>query len=741
MRSRIHRYACAAILFAVPMALSLAPAVTHAVPARAAGKDPAIEQQIDIQDINLTTTSTAYVDSVGSGSFLWNAARYSSLQHVYFEAGIDKQGVPAGTIRVRSADISSSLVSGTTYKVRIAYGCSYNSSANTFTETGFAELWSSDGTVQVTASAVSSTINSGTGTCPATPATVGVRFSRLIILQSDPVSITNTDTSINIGHNEKITPTTTADQPLTSPKLWMYTDHTLHPTAGWDSIQDVLFSATLASPRGTPVYGCLYDVTSSTEITCVTTSSTTPTYVTSGDVSTQLHDGDQYETYVRTATAKNTVNIYNAFVTVQQSSAAGLASFELYDDFNPYPVTSTSQTTYSPQHFLNLWEPSNFNLDTTQTVPSTSEVLSFHFEATESTNGTAPASAILENGCYGASCTEGVIVAANADSSSSAYARARTPNNSFPMPPGEALDVGAEIKGASGTATLTTSWLVINATVIPAYSVQETQNIAYGPEPYETLDQCTPVNAPANRPGIIVIHGGLWSASDKDDPQFSTLCTAYAAEGYVVDNINYRLTAKKFGNYEWPTQIGDMQLAVRYMRSTAPQTNLDPTHICAYGWSSGSQLGLLADELQTIHTADVSSQLQTYPTNTNCVVDFFGPTDMTRLYSEDPTLDQNFIVPLMDGQTPTSAPDTYTDASPADNITPQTGPVIVIQGTQDDKVPPDQAQELLSGLQAAGIPNNFLQYVGGHAFAQYPTVNANMIREEIDAWLVGQEHP
>ncbi len=308
MRNSIHRLICAVILLAIPTGLSLSPSPIHAVAAQAPKKDPAIEQQIDIQDINLTTTSTAYSDSVGSGSFVWRASRYSSLQDVYFEAGIDKVGAINTTSRVRSADISGSLVGGTPYKVRIKYGCSYNSSANTFTETGFAELWSSDGTVQVTASAVSSTINSGTGTCPATPATVGVRFSRLIILQSDPVSITNTDTSINIGHNEKITPTTTADQPLTSPKLWMYTDHTLHPTAGWDSIQDVLFSATLASPRGTPVYGCLYDVTSSTEITCVTTSSTTPTYVTSGDVSTQLHDGDQYETYVRTATAKNTVN-------------------------------------------------------------------------------------------------------------------------------------------------------------------------------------------------------------------------------------------------------------------------------------------------------------------------------------------------------------------------------------------------------------------------------------------------
>ncbi len=741
MRTRVHRYTIAALLLVIPVFLGVSPFTGHGFVARAAGKDPAIEQQIDIQDVNLTTTSRAYVDSVGSGSFLWNAARYSSLQHVYFEAGIDKQAVPSATTRVRSADIAGSLVSGTTYKVRIKYTCNYNSTSNTFNENGFAELWSSDGTVAVTASAVSSTINKGSGACPTTPTTVSVRFSRLIILQVDPVSITNTDTYITIGDNEKITPTATTDQPLASPKLWMFTDHNLHSSAGWDSIQDVLFSATLASPSGTPVYACLYDVTSSTQITCATTSSTTPTYVTSGDVSTQLHDGDEYQTEVRTTTGQNTINIYDAYVDVQQSSSLGLASFELYDDFNPYPIASTTQNGYSPQYFLNLWEPTNFNLDTTQTVPSTSEVLSFHFEATEAVSGSATASTTLENGCSGASCAEGVVLAANVNSPSTSFARVRTPDFAFSMPPSETLDAGNEVLGTSGTATSTVSWLVINVTVVAAYAVQETQNIAYGPEPSETLDQCTPVNAPPNRPGLVVIHGGMWASGDKEDAQFPGVCTSLASQGYVVDNIDYRLTAKKFGSYQWPTQIDDVQLAVRYMRSTAAQTNLDSTRICAYGWSSGGHLALLLDELQTVHAGDVASQLPGYPTNVTCVADVSGPTDLSLLYSENPSLDQQYIVPLMDSQTPSSDDSIYTDASPVDNVSPQTGPALVIQGSQDVNVQFPQIQELLTGLQTAGIPNNLLQYAGGHAFGEISSHQADMIREQLDAWLVGQEHP
>src|SRR5689334_9093667 len=61
------------------------------------GKDPAIEQQIDIQDSALSTTSSTYTDASGSGSFLWNSARYASLAHVYFEAGIAKNGAVSTT--------------------------------------------------------------------------------------------------------------------------------------------------------------------------------------------------------------------------------------------------------------------------------------------------------------------------------------------------------------------------------------------------------------------------------------------------------------------------------------------------------------------------------------------------------------------------------------------------------------------------------------------------------------------
>src|SRR5579864_1406516 len=175
------------------------------------------------------------------------------------------------------------------------------------------------------------------------------------------------------------------------------------------------------------------------------------------------------------------------------------------------------------------------------------------------------------------------------------------------------------------------------------YPVQVSTDIAYGPQPDEVLDQCLPVGAPSSRPGIIMIHGGGWIAGDKR--HFEDLCMHYAAQGYVATTINYRLAPR----YQWPDQIGDVQLAVRYLRVNASNLGLDPTRICALGGSAGAHLALLLDELQTIHPADVASIYADTSPTVRCVVDQFGPTALDQLFEENPIVQRN-IYDLLDDQ-------------------------------------------------------------------------------------------
>jgi acetyl esterase/lipase len=274
--------------------------------------------------------------------------------------------------------------------------------------------------------------------------------------------------------------------------------------------------------------------------------------------------------------------------------------------------------------------------------------------------------------------------------------------------------------------------LTPHAHATSSYPVQVSTDISYGPQPYEVLDQCLPVGGPKPRPGIIMIHGGGWVGGDKS--HYEQLCMNYAAQGYVAATINYRLAPQ----YQWPDQIGDVQLAVRYLRVNASSLDLDPTRICALGDSAGAHLALLLDELQTIHSADVASLYSHTSPTVQCVVDQFGPTDLSELYEENPSVQQN-IYDLLDYQVP-PAP-IYSDASPIDNIDAKMGPALIIQGTQDQTVLPDQSQGLYQALQNDGISAQYISYDGGHEYSGLTLSQIDAIMAQINNFLNAIELP
>jgi acetyl esterase/lipase len=265
-----------------------------------------------------------------------------------------------------------------------------------------------------------------------------------------------------------------------------------------------------------------------------------------------------------------------------------------------------------------------------------------------------------------------------------------------------------------------------------SYRVQFTSNISYGPYPDETLDQCVPLNAPPARPGIIMIHGGGWTTGDKSS--YDEMCNQYAAQGFVVTTINYRLAPQ----YQWPDQIGDVQLAVRFMRANASSTGLNPNNMCSLGDSAGAHLALLLDELQFIHNSDVSGYYPNTSPTVQCVVDQFGPTDLAQLYNENPPVRQ-YIYNLLDYQTPPGQ--IYQDASPLDQLDPHTGPVFITQGTQDTVVLPDQSQELQQALQSDNIPVEYVSYDGGHGYSGLTQRQIDVIMGQINTFLVSYEQP
>ena len=91
-------------------------------------------------------------------------------------------------------------------------------------------------------------------------------------------------------------------------------------------------------------------------------------------------------------------------------------------------------------------------------------------------------------------------------------------------------------------------------------------------------------------PLIVYAHGGYYVGDDKRD--FSYYCQSLASRGYVVANLNYQLAPE--GRY--PTQMLQVNEAIRFLLSHAVEYRIDPQRIFLGGDSAGahlsSQMGL-----------------------------------------------------------------------------------------------------------------------------------------------------
>lgn len=63
------------------------------------------------------------------------------------------------------------------------------------------------------------------------------------------------------------------------------------------------------------------------------------------------------------------------------------------------------------------------------------------------------------------------------------------------------------------------------------------------------LDIYKPINSNCSRPCLILVHGGAWMAGSKEDPNILNIARDFAAKGWVVATINYRLGMHKAANY------------------------------------------------------------------------------------------------------------------------------------------------------------------------------------------------
>ncbi|QPH54837.1 alpha/beta hydrolase [Pontivivens ytuae] len=109
--------------------------------------------------------------------------------------------------------------------------------------------------------------------------------------------------------------------------------------------------------------------------------------------------------------------------------------------------------------------------------------------------------------------------------------------------------------------------------------VDETLNLAYGPEARHRYDLYTPVDD-ANAPIVMFVHGGSWEDGSKDIYRF--LGTALGEAGYAVAVINYRLSPE----VRFPGFVEDAALAADHLLD-------DGRTVILMGHSAGAHIASL----------------------------------------------------------------------------------------------------------------------------------------------------
>src|SRR6266481_2211957 len=87
---------------------------------------------------------------------------------------------------------------------------------------------------------------------------------------------------------------------------------------------------------------------------------------------------------------------------------------------------------------------------------------------------------------------------------------------------------------------------------------------------------------PGKYPGIVLIHGGGFSAGNRDS--YLPMAIRLAQNGYVAAAISYRLTPM----VQFPLPLYDVKAAVRFLRANSGKFDVDKEHMGAIGASAGA---------------------------------------------------------------------------------------------------------------------------------------------------------
>ncbi|MEO6229164.1 MAG: alpha/beta hydrolase [Ferruginibacter sp.] len=248
-------------------------------------------------------------------------------------------------------------------------------------------------------------------------------------------------------------------------------------------------------------------------------------------------------------------------------------------------------------------------------------------------------------------------------------------------------------------------------------------NVAYGSDPLQNMDVFLPEGRAVTTTKVIVlIHGGAWSSGDKTDMVQVVDSFKKRFPDYAIFNINYRLSANPANLF--PTQENDTRAAMEFIYSKKTEYLISDKW-ALIGVSAGGHLAML------------QGYKYNSPVIPKAIVSLSGPSDLTDMY-QNPAGGSPLISALLIsivGKSPAQDPQLYFNSSPVNFITATSPPTLLLYGDVDPLVTPQQAMFVKDKLQAAGVANQNVLYVGSAHVDTWSNAVFNDAFQKIDIFL------
>jgi dipeptidyl aminopeptidase/acylaminoacyl peptidase len=219
------------------------------------------------------------------------------------------------------------------------------------------------------------------------------------------------------------------------------------------------------------------------------------------------------------------------------------------------------------------------------------------------------------------------------------------------------------------------------------------------------------VNGPHGElpPLLVQVHGGPTAAAD---PSFKLSVQFWTSRGFALADVDYGGSTGYGRSYrrllDGAWGVVDVQDACAAARWLAEQGMVDGARMAIRGGSAGGFTTLAALATTDVFAAGASH---------------FGVADLGALARDTHKFESRYLDRLV-GPWP-EAEQVYRERSPLSHLEGFDVPLIVLQGLEDEVVPPAQSELIVAGLDSRGVPHAYLAFEGEqHGFR----IAANIVR-------------